>query len=615
MKFKIEEKLTEARETSATTARLIRLVWSYDKRIIVGNVIATIIQTILPFVNAYIYALIIDLIVKSVGKPFDFNSLAILLGARFGSLIAQNAASSLATYMELITWTTIPLYLYQTILTKLANLDVEYLEDAKFRDNLQKVREGYAWMPLNLFTNIFYTLSSILQMAISFVALATLNIPLALGIIIAALPSFFLQLYYSKIIWGIWDTNSPHRKKFWYLSDLIQHKEGIKEMKIFGTANKFLGELFDIQKKFARENLSMGKKRLFHSTLLNAASSLLYIIIEGLIAFMTIAGKITLGGLSYFTFVVFNFQGGVSSFFSNVGRTYDQSLYVKDIFKVLDYPAKLSYASQPFKLKTSRTPTPGQSPSGAAPKIEFKNITFKYPGQKKPTLANFSLTIEPGEKVAFVGENGAGKTTIIKLLARFYDPQEGEILIDGINLKEIDLPSWYKTLGVIFQDFIKYEYTLGENIHFGKIHERFDLNKIKQAAELSGTDEIADKLERGYDQILGLTFEGGTELSLGQWQKVALARAFLRDAPILILDEPTASIDAKAEKEIFDKVEKLGEDKTVIIISHRFSTVRNADRIFVIDRGKIAEEGSHEKLLKKGGIYAKLFRLQAERYK
>ncbi len=604
MKFNLSEKIREAKLSYKTSTRLIKLVWGYDWRIIVGNIIASGIQTLLPFANAFIYALIIDLIVKSVGKPFNFTSLLVLLFARFGSLIAQNAASSLQTYMELITWTTIPLYLYQTILSKLTDLDIEYFEDNKFRDMLQKVREGYVWMPLNLFGNIFAVFSSVLQMAISFFALATLNIPLALGIIIAALPSFFLQIYYSKILWGIWDENSPYRKKFWYLSELIQHKEGIKELKIFGTAGKFLGEILDIQRKFSKQNLAMGKKRLWHSVLLNAASSLLYIIVEGFIAVMTITGKITIGGLSYFTFVVFNFQGGVNAFFGSISRTFDQSLYVKDIFSVLDLPPLLSKSEKPRIIKQDH-----------APKIEFKNITFTYPGQKKPTLKDFSLTIEPGEKVAFVGENGAGKTTLIKLLARFYDVSFGEILIDGTNIKDIDLPSWYKSLGVIFQDFIKYEYTLGENIHFGKIHEEFNLEKIKEAARLSGTDEIAQKLEKGYDQMLGLTFKEGSELSLGQWQKVALARAFLRDAPVLILDEPTASIDAKAEKEIFDKVEKLGKEKTVIIISHRFSTVRNADKIYVLKGGKIVEDGSHEKLIKLGGIYAKLFNMQAERYK
>ncbi len=604
MKLNIREKISDLIQTYKTSSRLIKLVWGYDKWIVIGNFCAITIQVVIPFLNAYIYALIIDSILKSIGKPFNFSILLILLGARFGSLLAQNAATSLQSYMELITWTTIPLYLYQTILSKLTKLDIEYFEDNKFRDMLQKIREGYAWMPLNLYSSIFLVIASILQIMISFFALATLSIPLALGIILAALPSFFLQIYYSKLLFGIWSETSPFRKRFWYLSELIQNKEGIKELKVFGMAEKFLGEILKIQKNYSRSSLEMGRRRLRDSTLLNIISSILYILIEGFIAFLTISGKITLGGLSYFTFVIFSFQGGISAFFTNVGKTYDQSLYVKDIFAAMDLPQLLKTPKTTVVIKPNKTP-----------KIEFKNITFTYPGQKKPTISKLSLIIEPGEKVAFVGENGAGKTTLVKLLARFYDVDSGEILINGINLKNIDLPSWYKTLGIIFQDFIKYEYTLGENIHFGNIQENYDFHKIKRASQLSGTDEIAQKLEKGYDQMLGTTFEGGSELSLGQWQKVALARAFLRNAPLLILDEPTASIDAAAEKEIFDKVEKLEKNKTVIIISHRFSTVKNADKIYVLKRGKIVESETHKKLLAKKGIYAKLFNMQAERYK
>ncbi|HVZ11811.1 MAG TPA: ABC transporter ATP-binding protein [Patescibacteria group bacterium] len=598
------DKLAETRETIYTSRRLLALIWKFDKKIVIGQLIATTIPIVIPFINAYIYALILDLIVHSIGKPFNFAHLYTLLALRLLTLIAGNLASSLQTYMDLITWVQIPVNLYQVVLSKLTTLDIEYFENDKFRDMLQKVREGYVWMPLNLYATIFSSIGSIIQIVISFIALATLSAPLALFIIIAAIPAFINQLYYSKILWKIWSKNSPLRKKFWYLSELIQHREGIKEMRIFGTSNKFLDEILDIQRNFAQKNLDVGKKRLGTSLLLNSLGSIFYIAIEGYIALQTIMSKITLGSLSYYTFVVFNFQGGISALFGNVSRNYDQSLYVRDIFRVLDLENKTIEIKNPIKIDPKNPP-----------KIEFRDVTFIYANSKKPTLKNFSLTINPGEKVAFVGENGAGKTTLIKLLARFYDVTSGEILINGHNIKEIDLASWYKMLGVIFQDFIKYEYTLSENIHFGKIYEEINLEAIQEAARFSGTDEIAKKLDHGYDQVLGLTFKGGAELSVGQWQKVALARAFLRDAPVLVLDEPTASIDAKAEKEIFDKVEKLGRNKTVLIISHRFSTVRNADKIYVIENGKIAEEGSHNKLIKQRGIYAKLFNFQADRYK
>ncbi len=597
-------KIEEMRETLIVSQKLLGLIWKSDRKIFIAHIIAISIPAIIPFVNAYIYKLLIDLIIAGIGHKFDFHTLYTLLAIRFGVLLFQYSAFSFQNYMELLIWTKLPIHLYQLILSKLTSLDVEYFENSRFRDNLQRVRESYAWMPLNMYGNLFYTYQSILQLTIAFLALASLNFALSVGIIIAALPTFINQLYYSKTLWGVWSENSPFRKRFWYLSDLIQNKEGIKEMKIFGTAKRFLAELTGIQKKFAKQNLNVGKKRLRNSFLLNIFGTFIYILIEGFIAVITIAGKISLGSLTYYIFVVNNFETGVSGFFGNLSRVFDQSLYVKDILNVLDMPAKIKIASKPVVINTNMPP-----------KIEFKNVSFSYPESKEKVLDNFSIVIQPGEKVAFVGENGAGKTTIIKLLARFYDVNEGEILINGINIKEIDLVSWYKSLGVIFQDFIKYEYSLEENIHFGKLHEPFNLKNILNAAAFSGVDRIARDLPNGYKQMLGKTFEDGVDLSHGQWQKVALARTFLRDAPILILDEPTASIDAKAEKEIFDKVDKLSKSKTAIVISHRFSTVRNADKIYVIEHGKIVESGTHKTLLAKQGIYAALFKIQAERYK
>jgi ATP-binding cassette subfamily B protein len=276
---------------------------------------------------------------------------------------------------------------------------------------------------------------------------------------------------------------------------------------------------------------------------------------------------------------------------------------VQSIFDVLDAKPLLVENPNPIVL-TGSTP----------PLIEFNHVDFSYPHSKKKILQDFSLQIYPGEKVAFVGENGAGKSTIIRLLTRFYDVTNGELLLDGKNIKDLDTQAWYKKIGVLFQDFGRYEHSVKENIYFGDVTKPVDGESIHVAATLSGAKEFIQKFDAGYDQMLGKTFEKGEEISTGQWQKIALARAFFRNAPILVLDEPTASIDAKAESEIFERVEKLSKDKTVIIISHRFSTVRNADRIFVIDNGKIIETGNHEKLMKLDGQYAKLFTLQAKGY-
>jgi len=249
------------------------------------------------------------------------------------------------------------------------------------------------------------------------------------------------------------------------------------------------------------------------------------------------------------------------------------------------------------------------------PVIEFKNVSFRYPNTKRYILKNFNLTIQTGDKIAFVGENGAGKTTLIKLLLRFYDVTDGEIIINGVNIKHINLEKWYTLIGALFQDFIKYQFTFKENIYFGNKKEINNLDLLKEAIKKSGANEYVKDLPLQYDQTVGKMFKNGIDLSGGQWQKLALARAFFKNAPMLILDEPTSAIDAKAEYEIFQHVQELQKDKTVIIISHRFSTVRNADKIFVLDEGKIIEEGNHETLMKKKGLYAELFNIQAQGYK
>ena len=279
--------------------------------------------------------------------------------------------------------------------------------------------------------------------------------------------------------------------------------------------------------------------------------------------------------------------------------------YLDKFFDFLETEKFITSPSEPVAIPNKPEP----------PILEFKDVVFKYPSTERDILKNFNLTIQSGEKVALVGENGAGKTTLIKLLLRFYDVTEGEILINGVNIKDVNLDEWHKCIGALFQDFIKYQFTFKENVYLGDLTKANEEKLLKEAIEKSGANKYLDTLPNGIDQIVGKMFEGGIDLSGGQWQKLALARAFFRDAPILILDEPTSAIDAKAEYEIFQNVQKLQKDKTVVIISHRFSTVRQADRILVLDDGKILEEGNHEELMKEKGLYAELFEIQAKGYK
>ncbi len=584
---------------------MLGVLWTVDKQLFLGNLVVTMVPGFMPFVNAYIYKLMIDLIVGAIGgAPIDYSYLWILIAARAATLFVQDAASTAQRHYQIMLWTKLPAHLYQVVLSKLSSLDLEYFENSAFKDRLEQVRESYSYRPLNLVSYSFDTIQSFTRFAIAAVSIIALNWMLAAVVLVVTVPTLLFQSKYAKATWSIWSDNSPYRKRFSYLADLIQSGDSVKEIKLFQLARNFVGELKSIQDKFASENSWAVRRQSLTGFALNFLNVAAYVAIEVFIIFAAIAKRISIGDITYFTTVLSNFQSGANGLFRNATYLFDNAQYVREMFAVLDAKSKISTAVHPTKLEP-----------GKIPKIEFKNVSFAYPGTEQKVLDNFSLMIEPGQKIAFVGENGAGKTTIVKLLGRFYDVDEGEILIDDVNIKKLDLNSWYDSLGVLFQDFIKYEYSLRDNIHFGKINAPNDLASVIDAANQAGADLVAEGLPKKYDQILGRTFEGGIDLSTGQWQKVALARGFYRNAAVLVLDEPTAAIDAKAESEIFKRVEKLSKNKTVLIISHRFSTVRNADRIYVIKDGKISESGSHKELMDVGGTYATLFKLQAKGYK
>lgn len=599
--------IQKVKSTLNTTFWVLKIYWQHDKKNFLGNLFFITLPSLIEFINAYIYKLIIDLVISSVnGQIVKISTLYWLLGIRVSTFLIQDFSFSLQKHFSNLFWTKFPIHLYQKYLGFITNIDLEYFENSNFKNKLEKVRNSYAWKPQNLISSAFYIFEGLTQVTIAIIAIAYLNWLLLIPIIFVAILGLLIQTKVSEVAWGIWSNLSPYRKKYWYLSGLIEggySSESIKEIKIFQLANKFLQELKDLYTKFDTENTNQAKKQFKVNIFQGILNNLVYIGIELYVILSAIAKKITIGDATYYTAITSRFQSGVNGLFRNITNLYDNSLYVKDMLDILKTPKLLKESTNPvFNVQT------------ITPKIEFSNVTFKYPEAKTPTLKNFNLTIEPGEKIALVGENGAGKSTIIKLLARFYDVTSGEILINGKNIKNLELNTWHKTLGVLFQDYIKYQHTLEDNIYFGKVYKPKSKTQIIEAAKKSGADLVAKKLPNQYQQMLGKTFEEGVELSNGQWQKVALGRAYLRNAPVLILDEPTASIDAKAEYEIFKKVDALSKHKTVIIISHRFSTVRNADKIFVLKKGQIEESGSHSQLLEKNGTYAKLFRLQAKGY-
>lgn len=598
------KKITQLKETINIILRMMKMIWAIDPKLFSLAAIFYFFPSVIPFLNAYIYKLIIDLVVKMVQTgSTDLSGLWILVGARLVTYFVQDISFNTQELIERILFTKFPISINQIFFKKISSLDVAHFENSEFTNLLEKAQEGYGYRPQRLFSNTFYALSELVTVLIAFVAIARLNWFMVVLICVVVIPEFIIQTQRSKIAWGIWGGNTALRKRFDYLQRILMGFREFKEVKIFQLSSKFLVEIKKVQEKFYFDNKKLLIQNYGYRLIFSSLAVLIYIGFEIFVFMEAIAKRLTIGDIGFYTGIVTNFHQSLSGFFRAVGEIFDSSLYVKHIFDVLDVDPFLKTPEKTVKVNYKK-----------APLIEFKNVDFVYPGTKEKILNNFSMIINPGEKIAFVGENGAGKSTIIKLLVRFYDVTGGEILINGINLKEVDIDTWYKAVGVLFQDFNKYEDTVKENIGLGKVYENVGLDEITKAATSAGAHLMVSKFDKGYEQMLGRVFDEGIELSGGQWQKIALARAFLRNAPVLVLDEPTASIDAKAEAEIFSKVENLEKNKTVIIISHRFSTVRNADTIYVIDDGKVIESGTHDELIKLNGQYATMFKLQAKGY-
>ncbi|MBU2213877.1 ABC transporter ATP-binding protein/permease [Patescibacteria group bacterium] len=605
MSFQIPNRLHRAQETFAVSKRLTGMIWDMDKRLFLGAVVSALVPSIIPFVNAYIYKLVIDAIIVGLSDPMaiDMQHFVALLVARIVTYFLQDAAFSTQGYVERLLWTKFPIYFNKRLFGHIAKLDIERFEDPAFRDRLEQVRDSW-YRPQNLITGLLFALQSLFQFLIAFIAMLTLNWMLVLPIALIAVPEFLYRLYESQSSWSIWDWHSPRKKRYSYLSHLLQNAQSIKEMRIFRLAPLFVRETTQVQEDFYKDNKKLSTSAYIFRLIFNALSTVVFVGIEVYVIVLAFARRVTVGDIGFYTQVVSNFQNGLGGLLRNLNDVFEASLYVKSFFVIMDTPQSIT------SPKEART-TNFQS----GPSITFEHVSFRYPGTQQDVLQDFCLTIQPKEKVAFVGENGAGKTTIIKLLARFYDPTSGRILVNGTDVRTLDLENWHRQLAILFQDFNRYEDTAKNNIYFGNVLKSMDMEEIEHAASDAGAKAVIDTLEKGYEQIIGRMFESGTELSVGQWQKIALARAYYRNAPVLILDEPTAAIDAKAETEIFERVEELCREKTLFLISHRFSTVRMADHIVVIDKGHVLEQGSHDELMANGGLYAELFGLQARGYR
>lgn len=580
--------------------RTIGLIWRYDKKYLIVKLTVSIITSVLPVISAWYSALFINKIVsREFGSIFDPGLFKIVI-FYIALLVLQALFQILYRYFDDRFFISFSQYFEILSIEKRSQIDIQKYEDPKFNDLVQKVNENFHRF-IRFTDLLFYVFENIIQITVALVVIARYNPYIALVIFIFLLPDLFIEMKYGESIYGIWGAKSEIKRKYFEDRRHFMNVNSLTEVKIFKLKEFFSTRINDLLSNFNNEIIKTENRKRG----LKFVATFVSFTVTGVIVFLLIknvvAGVLLIGTFTFLLSQINNLRGSITNFFFNVSKIYGDNMFVRDVFAFFDTVPVVEDGTQVLPTET--------------PDITFDNVSFGYPGTEKNILNNISLTIKAGEKIAIVGVNGAGKTTFTKLVTRFYDPTQGSILLNGnIPLKQVQLKSWYEKVGLLAQEFAKYKLPIKDAIALGDTSKPFDLEQVKYAATQSGANEFIEEWKEGYDTQLGKEFEGGIEPSVGQWQKIALARMFYKNPQIWILDEPTASIDAVAEMGIFNKLENLPKDKTVILISHRFNTVKNANKIIVIEHGSIAEMGNHEELMKKEGIYHNLFTTQKDSY-
>ncbi len=596
-----------AKATMSGIPRALALVWEAHKGFTISMAFFSVLFGIVPTVTAWVSKLLIDAVVAAVqsgGKQGRVNDVVWLAVVQFG-LFAGNSLLQTIRNINQQALQELTAKNVQLMIMQHANrLDLRFYEDPKFYDTLQQAQREATYRPLNMVEQMFNLIRTLITFLSMITLISRLGWLVALAALIAPIPSFIASYRYGWQGYMMSRRQSPDRRRMSYFLDLLTKDSYNKEIKLFGLGDLFIGRWNEIATRFYKENRGLVMRRYLSGF---AWGSLNTIVTSGAylyVALQTIVGRLTIGDLTFYTQATGSVMTSLGGILSGLSDMYENNLYLNNLYEFLDYEPAIK--SPPDARKLELPLRQG---------IEFRDVSFTYPGKSEPALHNVSFTIRPDEAVALVGQNGAGKTTIVKLLSRLYDPDEGQILLEGHDIREYDLKNLHAAIGVIFQDYVTYFFSARENIGVGRLAEMENLGLVETSAEKSGANRVIEKLPKGYETTLGRWFDEGYQLSGGEWQKVALARAFMRDAEILILDEPTASLDARAEYEIFARMKELTEGKMAVFISHRFSTVRLADRIFVLENGTLTEAGSHEELLALDGTYAELFNLQAAAYR
>jgi len=595
-------------EAMRNSPQAFRLVWAASRRAALAGAGLTVVAALIPAAQAWAGKLIIDAIIAAASQSGDaatgLQRIVPYIALELGLLVTGSVTSQAHSLTNRILQMQLANHVNGLVIRKAISLDLRFFEDPVFYDTLQNARRQADSSALNI-------VNSTLQMAqqmitiISLVALLVRFSPwLAVIVFVAAIPAFLSQSQHAERAFRAVSRRAPESRLLNYLETLLTGNESVKEIKLLGLGPPLLGRYQALFERFYREDRTIAERRAIAGLGWGLLSNLVYYGSYAWIVSRTIAGLITLGDMTMFLSIFRHSQSSVRTLLDSLNRLYESNLYLDNLLTYLQLQPQLVNSTDGLI-----------APAPIAQGIEFRHVSFRYPGSETLVLRDINLHIRPSERIALVGLNGAGKTTLIKLLTRLYDPTEGQVLLDGADLREYDLTSLHQRFGVIFQDFVRYQFTVRENIGFGQIDALDDFARITGAADRGGASSLVERLPNGYDTVLGRRWEKGQELSGGEWQKIALARAFMRKAEVLVLDEPTSSLDAQAEYEVFQRFGELMEGRIAVLISHRFSTVRMADRIVVLSEGKITELGSHAELIERDGAYAHLFNLQAEGYR
>jgi ATP-binding cassette subfamily B protein len=583
---------------------VLRLVWAAAPAVVAGGLALRVASALIPLATLAVSKWIIDIVVAIVKHPGPIpNQIWWLLGAEFALAGANNILGRAIDYTDARLADEFTREVSLRVMQHAAKLDLANFEDPAFHDVLERARLQA--------TDRIGMLNSMGRLVLQVITLVSLSIGvvvyspwLFLILVVCVVPAFVGESHFAFLGYSLAHSLTPIRRELDYLRILGTSKESAKEVKMFRLGPHLHQRYAELTDDVIRRNRKLTRRRLLWGSVLAVMGSVGYYGAYAYLVWRTLLGEISVGTLTFLAGAIAGSSVQLQSVFSLVSHVSDQALFLTDLLEFL--------AVEPaIRSKPQALPVPRRIRLG----FEFRDVSFHYPGSDRMILRNLNFRIEPGEHVALVGENGQGKTTLVKLLARLYDPTGGAILLDGVDLRDYDVEALHHEIGIIFQDFVRYDMPARLNIGVGRISELHHDETLWAAAKKSRADGMLARFHPGLEQMLGRRFEGGVDLSGGEWQKFALARAYLRDAQVLILDEPTAALDAVAEYEVFSRFADLARDKMALLISHRFSTVRRSDRIVVIEDGGIREEGTHDELVGTGGQYAKLFHLQAANYR